>query len=122
MLKGFIWLDRPQSDEDIKHLRDNALAENHDIFYPTHIAKKNGIIVGYFSIGTPGFPMVPCWFGNSLSPRDSFSLVNSVENHVALSGAYGVGFPVPKDSPFYPLMESMGYRSVGEYTFFVKKF
>jgi len=120
-MNGFVWLDRVKSDEEINQLRDKALLEHHDVFFPTHIAKKDKEIVGYFSIGTPGVPLVPCWFGQKLSPRESFTLINMVENLTNLNGAVAVTFPVPKSSPFHGLMESMGYRSVGEYEIFVKK-
>lgn len=121
-MKGFVWLDRPKNDEEIKTLRQNALAENHDIFFPTYLVRKDENIIGYFSVGTPGFPMSPCWFGERLSNRESFGLINTVENIVSLGGALGHIFPVPAESPFHPLMGDLGYRTLGKYELFVKKF
>jgi len=79
-------------------------------------------MAGYFSVGTPGFPVVQSWLAECLQPRESFSLVNMVENLVHCNGAAGICLAVPKTSPFHPLMESMGYKNGGNYDFFVKKF
>lgn len=49
-------------------------------------------------------------------------LINLVENHVALGGATGMFTPVLKTSPFYPLMEKMGYANCGNYDLFLKTF
>jgi hypothetical protein len=38
-----------------------------------------------------------------------------------MNGALSVAFPVPKNSPFHPLMVPMGYSNAGNYDFFVKQ-
>lgn len=122
MIDGFVWLERIKSREQLELIHQTAKSEDHAVFLPTHIIFKKGKCAGHFSIGTPGVPMV---FGHlsteQIAPRESFSLINSVENHVALNGATAVLFPLPKTSPFHNLMKSMGYKSLGEYTFFVKE-
>ena len=123
IINGFTYLDRKFKDEkELKDLFDAAKAENHGIFCPTHPVRQNGEAVGYFSIGSPGYPVVFAWLGKCIQPRESFSLVNRVENHVAMAGATGVCFPVPYISPFHPLMVPMGYKNGGTYDFFYKTF
>jgi len=120
-MQGFIWLDRVKDNSEIAELIVKAKAENHGVFLPTHTIKKDGELVGYFSIGSPGYPVVFAWLGDVLTARDSFSLINNVENHLALAGSSGCCFPVPRSSPFHALMENMGFKQAGEYTFYVKK-
>jgi hypothetical protein len=121
LLSNFIYIDRKFKDEQELHdAFEAAKAENHGVFCPTHPLRKDGEVVGYFSVGSPGYPVVFAWLGECIPPRESFSLVNRMENHVALAGATGICFPVPKSSPFHPLMGHMGYKNGGEYTFFYK--
>lgn len=115
------YVERKITQEELVELIAKAKDENHGVFVPTHPIKKEGALVGYFSIGTPGYPVVFAWLSTEILARESFALVNLVENLVALGGSNGVCFPVPKHSPFYELMEHMGYKNGGEYTFFVKQ-
>lgn len=122
MINDFIYLDRIiRSEEEFNELKRLALEDNHGVIAPTHPVRKNGKLVGYFSIGSPGVPIVLGWLSTKeVLPRESFALINSVENHVALNGATAVCFPMPKESPFYTLMESMGYKNAGSYDLFMK--
>jgi len=100
-----------------------AKADDHGVFLPTNPVYKGKELAGYFSIGTPGKPIVLAWLSTEkITSRDSFHLINTVENHVALGGATGVCFPVPRHSPFHPMMKPMGYTYGGSYDFFVKDF
>jgi hypothetical protein len=123
MINGFAYLARVKSPEELKELHDKALADNHGIYFPTQVIWKNGEKVGYFSVGAPGVPVVFAWLstGGELTARDSFSLINAVESLCAAGGARAVAFPVPEDSPFFPLMEEMGFKPAGKYTFFIKE-
>jgi len=120
MINGFAYLDRIHSKEEFDKLVELAKVDSHGVYSPTHTVKKGGELVGWFSIGA-SIPVVFAWLSTKkILPRESLTLINSVENHVALSGATHVAFPVPKDSPFHSIMEHMGYKPCGEYTFFVK--
>lgn len=122
MINGFICFDRFRSEQEMKDMQRKALADNHGVFVPTHPLRKNGEIVGYFSVGSPGVPIVFAWLSTQdIVARESFMLINAVEDMCARQGNFAVSFPVPKDSPFYPLMEKMGYKPAGDYTFFVKQ-
>ena len=122
MINGFASLDRIRSEQEYKELVELARKDNHGVFAPTHIVRKHGEKVGYFSVGSPGVPVVLAWLHTEkVLSRESMSLINSVENHVAMNGASAVCFPVPKESPFHCLMEKMGYRFAGSYDMFVKE-
>lgn len=121
IIKGFVYIDRRFKDEaELKAAFEAAKAENHGVFCPTHPLRKDGEIVGYLSIGSPGYPLTFAWLGEAIPPRESFSVINRAENHVAMAGAQGICWPIPKTSPFYPLMEAMGYKNGGSYDFFFK--
>jgi len=122
MIEGFAYLGRSMPKEDYEKLLELAKADKHGVFVPTHPIYKKGELVGYFSIGQQYAPIVFAWLSTKdLKARESLSLVNMVENHVYLNGAQHICFPIPKESPFYELMESLGYKSAGDYTFFVKQ-
>lgn len=122
MIEGFPQIGRTLTKEEYDKLVALAKQDKHGVFAPTHPIRKDGQLVGYFSIGQQMAPIVFAWLSTKeLKARDSFSLINMVENHVYLAGAGMVCFPVPKESPFYGLMESMGYKPAGEYTFFIKE-
>ncbi len=121
MIEGHVWLDRIKTAEEFNELVEKSKSDNHGVYAPTHIVKKNGEVLGYFSIAA-SVPIVLAWLSTQkVQPRDSISLINSVENHVAMGGASHVAFPVPKSSPFHEHMEKLGYKPAGEYTFFIKE-
>ena len=120
-MDNFIQLKRIKDAEEFNLLVELAKKDNHGAYVPTHVLWKGGNRLGYFSVGSPGVPIIFAWLDqDKVSPRESFNLINLIENFVALSGAVAVSFPVPKSSPFHDLMPSMGYTDAGTYTFWVK--
>ncbi len=119
-LRDMVWLDRIKDLNEVVELAEKSRLENHGLFVPTHVIRKNGDVCGYFSVSSPGFPVTFAWLGQALGARESFSLITLVENLLALGGSKGCCLPVPENSPFFPLMESMGYQDGGKYHFFVK--
>lgn len=98
-----------------------AQADRHAVYAPTHIIWKDDQMVGYFSVGAR--PLVLAWLSTQkLQSRDSFSLINLVENQLSLGGVRGAVFPVQKESPFYPLMNNLGFVNAGNYDLFCKDF
>lgn len=121
MINGFPIIDRIKSEEEFHTLVRLAKEDNHGVFEPTHPIRKGGQLVGYFSVGQQNIPIVFAWLSTKeITNRDSFNLINTVENFSYLQGAKAICFPVPKSSPFHEVMESMGFKPAGEYTFFVK--
>jgi len=122
MIEGFTSLVPIRTDEEFRELVELAKVDSHGVYCPTHVVVKGGERVGWFSVGS-GIPIVFGWLSTKkVKPRESFMLINMVENQLQLSGAQYVAFPVPKDSPFHPVMPTIGYESAGVYEFFVKKF
>ena len=122
MIDNFIHLKRIKDKAEFDVLVEQAKHDGHGAYVPTHVLWKGDKRVGYFSVGSPGVPVVFAWLSTKdVSPRESFNLINLIENHVALGGAVAVSFPVPKDSPFHEIMVNMGYSFAGNYDFFVKK-
>lgn len=121
MIKGFPYLEKFKSPEELKQAYERAKSEQHGLFFPTHAVKKSGEVFGYFSVAHPAAAIVFAWLGKALTSRESFQLINTVESLVAAGGGEAVCLPIPKNSPFFPLMEEMGYKHSGEYTFFVKE-
>ncbi len=121
-IQGFVSFCRPLDGKELETLIEKAKADNHGVFIPTHPLKKDGEIVGYFSIGHPGAVLCFAWLSTQdIGARESFHLINCVEDMVNRGGGKHVCFPVPKNSPFHKLMPEMGYKDAGDYTFFVKE-
>jgi len=121
MIEGFVGFDRLRTEEDVKELNAAAKADNHSVVLPSHVLRKDGKIVGYFSVAPPGMPCVLAWLSTKDMPaRESFHLINGIECQVAHAGCQAIMWPIPKDSPFYPLMEQMGYKNCGQYELFIK--
>ncbi len=122
MIKGFAGLERIKTKEEFLELVAKAKEDSHGVFEPTLAVKKDGKLVGYFSIGQPGFVTVFAWLSTKeMAARESFHLINTVEGMASANGAKAICFPVPKDSPFHPLMKEMGFVSAGTYEYFVKE-
>lgn len=122
MINGFAYLDRKFRDPaEFQRLQELAAHDKHGVFAPTHPIRMGvgGELAGYFSVGA--VPLVLAHLSTQdLSSRDSFNLINNVENLVALNNYTAVCFPVPRQSPFHPLMEKMGFLNLGEYDLFLK--
>ena len=122
-MDGYPYIDRLRGKEEFDQLVVLSKADNHGVYVPTHPVRKNGELVGYFSINSPGVPIVWAWLSTKqLHARESLGLINTVENAVHLANNSGIAFPVPKESPFHALMEKLGYVNTGSYDFFVKQF
>lgn len=121
MIPGHSWIKPGCTPDEYIDLCRLAKLDNHGVIVPTHLIQKDGATIGYYSIGIPGKPVVMGWMSTKeLAARESFSLLNRVENHVAMNGGNGLILPIPLSSPFHPVMKSMGYVNAGTYDFFVK--
>lgn len=125
MIKDFIGFSKFKSKEEFDEFIKKAHDDNHGLFFPTHPLRKNGELVGYFSVGSPGAMICFAWLSTKeVTARESFHLINDVESLVSANPEFKdpvICFPVPKDSPFHGIMEHMGYQNAGEYSFFIKK-
>lgn len=104
---------------EFNDLRTAAALDNHAVWYPTHIIKKNGAINGYISICNT--PIVNVWLDSkTLVARDSVQLLNTLENVMRMSGRQDYVMPCSKDSPFFNNMSRLGYSVMGENVWFHK--
>ena len=105
--------------EEVQPLIDEAAKDNHGVFRPTHVATKNGEVVGYLSIGS--VPLVYTWMHTQkVTPRDSVNALVFVEDVLKHVGADCVCMPCWENSPYYPYMEEFGYLKLITTTMFAK--
>ena len=101
------------SQADLENLQLAAAADNHPLLYPSHIAEKDGQIIGYGGI-VPNVAMVNVWIDSrKAQARDSVYCLNVVENLAFATGAKRIVMPCSEQSPFFPYMERFGYRRLG---------
>lgn len=126
MIEGFVGFDKIRSEEQFKQLSEHAKEDRHGLFLPTHVLRKQlrggeKKDVGYFSVGHPGAVLTFAWLSTKeMLARESFHIINGVEDMIQRGDGKIICMPVPKCSPFHPLMENMGYRNGGNYDFFIK--
>lgn len=121
MIEGFVSMERPKP-EDMEALVQAAKEDSHSVVFPTHVLKKDGKVVGYFSLAPNAMPTVLAWLSTKEVPsRESFHLINAIEYQVSVNGGQAIMWPVPENSPFFPLMEKLGYKNAGQYYVFIKK-
>jgi hypothetical protein len=110
--------------EELESVHGAAELDGHGLLAPTHVVLKDNVIAGAFSIG--GAMLVTMWLDSErLQARQSFSLINTVENITAetmrLRGQPAGAVLVEKSSPFYAVMGGMGYQERGEFVLFTKE-
>jgi hypothetical protein len=104
-------LQRVTNDSQFNEAVSAAAKDGHGLVGLTHTVVKGGEVVGAFNIG--GLPLVSMWLSEAVSPRESFHLINAVENVCAGQGVKQGLVAVSPDSPFAPVMERLGYENMG---------
>lgn len=119
MIKDFAHVRLPVPS-DMPLLVEGAKVDEHAVLPPWLVVEKDGKPVGYFHVS----PCVMAWLSTKeLVPRDTFHLINTVENILRLQNVNApvVPFwPVPKRSPLHAHAKAMGYLDQGEYTIFTR--
>lgn len=106
-----------RSQQAVDAVQAAAQKDNHHLIAPTHAVLKDGKVVGSISL----IPTVLVWMDTKEAKvRDSMELNQFVQNHLAANGATAICMPCVKTSPYYSLMEKVGYLNLGEYNLFVK--
>jgi hypothetical protein len=105
----------------LKELQRAAADDKHNVIVPTHIAEKDGRVIGYASIGA--LPLVNVWLDSKAGkPRDTLNLLNQVENEAYRQGHRTICMPCWNGSPLRPFMETQfGYKHLMESGYYVKK-
>ena len=110
-----------KSQAEYDALNAAARADNHIALFPTHAVWKGGKIVGYGSINAT--PMVNVWLSSKdLGPRDSVQLLGVAEALASNAGLSQIIMPCADSSPFFPMMEKLGFTRLGFTSLNVKKF
>jgi hypothetical protein len=79
---------------------------------PSHLIERDGKIVGY--VGMDSVPLFRVWLGKDVRRRESFSILNVIENLYRARGVRLVATLLMPGSPFGPMMPRMGYKALGE--------
>lgn len=96
-----------------------AEADAHKLILPTHGFWRKDTPVGYASICVT--PCVHTWFSTRhCSGRDSYPLIQRMEEMVREQGHGIVVVPVWEQSPFAPVMSRLGYEPFLETTLYAK--
>lgn len=116
-----LWKVRPLGNAETRaELERVAAADNHSVILPTHVVTKQGTIAGYASV-LP-VTLLNVWVDSrTVRARESLELLNFGENlAVNLCGPRPLLTPCAEISPFYGLMEKLGYARLGPTTLHVK--
>lgn len=110
-----------KNEEDLERVRAAASSDGHVAVAPTHLVERDGLIVGYCSIGA--IPVVNAWLHSKIvHPRESMYLLNTAETVAHAMGARRILLPCSPQSPFHPHMARLGYRVLGDATICLKEF
>jgi hypothetical protein len=106
--------------ERLVELQANAAADNHKVVAPTHVAMKNGEVVGYLSHGA--IPTVLVWFDTKkVSAGDSTQLIVKMEEIAMSKGYPAIAVPCSESSPYFPYMPKFGYHDLAQMHMFVRQ-
>lgn len=109
------------SQTEVDQLVEAAKSDNHIVLFPTHAVWKGGEIVGYGSINNT--PMVNVWLHSKrIAPRDSIQLLGIAEALASSQGLKHIVMPCADTSPFFPMMEKLGFERLGFTSLNVKRF
>ena len=111
---------RPVRHEELPKLQQLAAEDGHHVVGPTHVAVKDGDIVGYFSMGS--IPMILTWLSTKhVVASDSLKNLRQIEATATINGHPVICIPCATDSPFYQHMEKLGYIEAPMMRFFFKR-
>lgn len=107
------------SPTEVQELCAAAKADDHLVVSPSHILRKNGEVCGYFSAQVPA---VHIWASTKLmTAGDSMASIATMESLMDSAGHSSIIVPCNDQSPFFPLMERMGYTKLWPTVLFYKQ-
>ena len=93
-----------------------AAADQHELYAPTHTFQRDGEIVGAVSLASCVLAMP--WFHTAkMGRRESFSVINAMQNTLRMQKVGHVCIPVGPQSPFNKVMQPLGFTSLGYWNF-----
>jgi len=98
--------------EQVQELVQAAAADHHIVIAPSHLAMKEGEVVGYASIGS--IPLFNVWLDSrKVQALDSLRLLKNAEAMARQMGVRQYLMPCAHTSPFHPHMERLGFTRLG---------
>ena len=115
-MNSFVRVVPLASPEEYRQAVEAAKQDNHELYAPTHTFKRGDEIVGAVSLASCVLAMP--WFHTSkMHRRDSFSVINSMQNALRIQKVGHVCIPVGPQSPFNKVMVPLGFTSLGYWNF-----
>lgn len=99
-------------DNSWRELDELAQANNHQLWAPTHVIRKEGAVCGGVSIG--GVPVVNVFFGPKIKARDTFIVQDAIEKEVVANGWGEYLVSLGPESPMYKHATKWGLRELGQ--------
>ena len=94
-------------------------AANAGCHAPTHLFERDGVVVGYASIGA--IPFLTGWFSDTaVSQPEANECMAAVEQVAAANGAKLVVLPCVENCRMREDLPAMGYRNTGRVELFLK--
>lgn len=122
MIEIFTGIRRIGQASDWKKVLDLASEDKHPVFMPTHVAVRDGEIIGHISLGV--IPLVLAHFSMAkMEAIDSFMVGNIIENMLSERGAKNVCMPISVNSPFHKGMTNpkLGWQNLATMDLFLKE-
>ena len=115
---GNLVLKTVESGLVLSEIQKAAMENDHSCLYATHYVEKDDEIVGAFSISSP---TVYWWMHTEkIKGRDSYR-IGALMTKLLSDNSPGIHYaPIQPDSPYYPLMDKLGYKSLGNWEIFYK--
>jgi|694.fasta_scaffold127905_3 hypothetical protein len=110
---------RIKNREELDAVLKAATEDNHSILLPTHVVRKNGEIVGAASMNA--IPVMMIWnHSQRVGARDSIQ-IKHIHEAVMAEITNGKAYVIlcDKDSPYNPMMKSLGYKPFWETEVFI---
>lgn len=101
-------IDTPEERQAVV---DAAVANNDNMVFPSHVAYKNGEIIGGYSLNV--VPAVMCWtHSEKATARDSLQIKRCIDSVMSDRGNKIYMTACNSDSPYYQHMEKFGYHPI----------
>ena len=107
------------TNESWKELDALAKENNHQLWAPTHVVRKEGVIVGGLSIG--GVPLVNVFYGPKIRAQDTFIVQDETEKVIKENMWKDYLVSLSPDSPMYKHASKWGLIELGNTFLHYKK-
>ena len=99
------------TNETWEELSDLAIKHNHQLWAPTHVIRKDGIVCGGVSIG--GVPLVNVFFAPQIKASDTFVVQDAIEKEVIANGWGECLVSLGPESPMFKHASKWGLQELG---------